>query len=59
MVGRFNIDDRTAAASGTAGRTRGEIPRVVVSDLGDARGNLAGPPGDACNPLAPTYCYES
>lgn len=34
-------------------------PRVIVSDLSNARANTIIPGGDGCDPNDPTYCYGS
>ncbi|WP_143738436.1 hypothetical protein [Erythrobacter colymbi] len=60
MVGHISkSDSATQAAGRPATRAIWATPRVIVSDLGDARANTIIPGGDGCDPVAVSYCYGS
>lgn len=60
MVGHVSSDDQATSGKRTPGRAPWITPRVIVSDLGDAKaGKGIIPGGDGCDPAQPTYCYGS
>jgi S-adenosylmethionine synthetase len=60
MAGHFSRDDQSTPRSDASGRRAPWItPRVIVSDLADARANTIIPGGDGCDPVAVSYCYGS
>ena len=50
---------RNADADCLLPRAPWKTPRVIVSDLGDARAQTIIPGGDGCDPVSTAYCYGS
>jgi hypothetical protein len=60
MVNNSGNSGLAAAAKPVSGtRAAWTTPRVIVSDLGDARANSIIPGGDGCDPVFVSYCYGS
>lgn len=55
MAGQANIIDHAKGIAGTDGRAPWSTPRVIVSDLGDARANTIIPGGDGSVPSYGPY----